>query len=99
LPFGAFLQKTFSGSSTYILINSLKKYGILSCILFFVCLNIIQTYQCKMAMIHFDSMNKVTYWQVFGKFEFVDDYQQRFYESLSKIDYEKAVQGSGREDI
>jgi hypothetical protein len=98
LPLGAFLQKLFSGNSTSVLLTSIKKYGILVCIMFFVCLNIIQTYQCKMDMIHFDSMKKATYWLVFGKFEFNGDDKKHYYESLAKIDYEKAVEGTGRDD-
>ena len=44
-------------------------------------------------------MNKETYWQIFDKYEFnsAED-QQHYYQSLSKIDYDKAVKGTGRED-
>lgn len=100
LPLGAFLQSLFSGMSRFAWLDQLKKYGIPACIMFLVCLNVIQTYQCKANMIHFDSMNRETYWQVFDKFEFnTREDQERYYNSLSKIDYDAALKGGeGRRD-
>lgn len=100
LPFGAFLQHLFSSTSRFAIFDHLKKYGIPACIMFFVCLNVIQTYQYKAGLMHFDSMNKDAYWQVFDKFEFsTREDQERYYNSLSKIDYDEAMKGKqGRRD-
>ena len=99
LPFGALLNKLFYATPKYVFVANIKRYGIMACIMFFACLNLIQTYQHKAAMLHFDSMNKATYWQIFGKFEFNTEEDNRlYYQSLSKIDYERAVAGSGRDD-
>lgn len=99
LPFGALLQHLFTNTSRITVIDHLKKYGIPACIMFLVCLNVIQTYQYKAGMVHFDSMNKETYWQVFDKFEFnTQEDQQRYYNSLTKIDYDEAMKGPGRKD-
>jgi len=100
LPFGAFLQRLFSGTSRLVLLDRLKKYGVPACIMFFICLNVIQTYQYKAGMMHFDSMNRETYWQVFDKFEFnTGEDQQRYYKSLTEIDYDAALKGGeGRRD-
>jgi hypothetical protein len=60
----------------------------------------IQTYQCRVSMIHYDSMNKDAYWQIFDKFEFhTPEDQERYYKSLTKIDYDEAMKGAkGRRD-
>ena len=99
LAMGAFFVKVFSTNSKNRIVDSVKKYGVISFVIFCICLNMIQTYQCKIGLIHFDSMNKETYWQIFDKYEFnsAED-QQHYYQSLSKIDYDKAVKGTGRED-
>lgn len=100
LPLGAFLQTVFSSGSKWRVLDSLKQYGIPACIMFFVCLNVIQTYQSKNGMMHFDSMNRETYWQVFDKFEFnTREDQERYYQSLTKLDYDAALKGGeGRRD-
>ncbi len=100
LPFGAFLQSIVSGSSRFVWLDHLKKYGVTVCLMCFVCLNMIQTYQCRVSMIHYDSMNKDAYWQIFDKFEFhTPEDQERYYKSLTKIDYDEAMKGAkGRRD-
>lgn len=99
LPFGAFLKSLFSHISKSAIIDSVKKYAVICFIMFFVCLNIIQTYQSKVGMIHFDSMNQDTYWKVFDKFEFNNEKDEReYYDALTKINYPAAVEGTGRDD-
>jgi len=59
---------------------------VVGCFLF---LNLFQTYQYRRGVIHYDSMTKKAYWEVFLK----KQHPYYFYELLEKPDYSKARQG------
>ncbi len=96
IAMGALLTQVVNVGSKYAWLDALKKYGVFSFMMACICLNIIQVFQYKKNMIHFDAMNKEAYWQVFDKFEFMNDEQDKYYKSLDKINYEKAMDGSDR---
>jgi len=98
IALGAFLTWCIHSASRYKLTDVLKKYGATAFVMACICLNLVQTYQYKRDMIHYDSMNGKAYWHVFGKFEWMNDDQQKFYDYLqeNEIDYDKAKQGPGR---
>lgn len=99
LAMGAFFHHVFSVVSKSKIIDTIKKYGVISFVIVCICLNMIQTYECKVGLMHFDSMNKETYWQIFDEFDYEshEDYDQ-YIKSLTKIDYDKAINGTDRED-
>lgn len=68
------------------IILKISGMGIIGLLLIF---NLFQTYQYHKGVIHFSGMNKLTYWNVFGKTERPVD----FYRMLDEPDYEKAREG------
>ena len=60
----------------------------------FMCLNIFQSLQKRNNVIHWDSMTKSAYWDVFMVLEIDDDARRkRFEKTLSAPDYDKAKKG------
>lgn len=53
----------------------------------------IQTYQYKKGMIHYDSMTKKAYWLVFCKFEFEYGEAEKYWASLKAPNYPAAGHG------
>ena len=83
----ALLAIPFAITTEKILSSALwKKIVLLLCGLFFIWLNIFQTFQYRAQVLHYDSMNQRLYFKQFGKMERVPD----FWENISPPDYEKA---------
>jgi hypothetical protein len=56
-------------------------------------LNLGQTYQHNLGLVHFDSMNKKTYWRVFGRYKLNSLDSEKYWNSLTPPDYEKMREG------
>ena len=61
----------------------------LTVISLFIALSVFQNYQYQRGIIHFDSMTKETYWNVFLEVRHPEGY----YKSLKSPDYKKALKG------
>lgn len=95
---GAFLTWLINERSAFRWLAKLKAYGAMAFVMCCICLNIVQVYQYKKNMIHFDSMNKEAYWQVFDKFEFKYNEIDTYYKSLKQPDYPAAMKGGAARD-
>ena len=82
IPLAAFLERMLQQ-------KILLKSVFLSLFLFFLTLNLFQTWQYYKGYIRHDSMSKKAYWIVFGK----TDPEDRFWPYLKYPDYNKAVKG------
>ncbi len=75
------------------LFETFIKYILITAWSVLICFNLVQTYQFKEGMIHYDGMTKYTYWLVFGKFSLEGDQPTRYWSNLKPVDYEKAKLG------
>lgn len=88
-----FIEKIIDWDKFNYLFNNLFKYVIATVFMFFISLNIIQTYQIKAGFMHHDSMTKESYWLVFGKFELTGSENHKYWNNLKAPDYDKAIEG------
>ena len=58
-----------------------------------ICLNIGQTYQYNSGLIHFDSMNRKTYWLIFNKYKLSQQETEKFWKELEVPNYKKMREG------
>lgn len=97
IPLAAFYQFVFSSHFKKQLISVLTKGIAFAMFSGFLCLNIIQTYQydhpANHRLLHYDSMSKEAYWQVFGKFDLSDEDYAKFEKELITPDSEAAMRG------
>jgi hypothetical protein len=97
IPMAAFFQYVFSVEfKKQFFVFSIRAATVLG-LSFFLCLNIIQSYQIDnpkgKPLMHYDSMSKDAYWQIFGKFNLTDEDYGKFQKSLSIPDNEGALKG------
>lgn len=96
IPIAFLLEYVFS-SGRYKMkgaIRLLTALYLLSCI----CLNIGQSYQYKLNLIHFVGMSKKIYWDVFRTYQFPHDrFPDGYWENLNMPDYEKLRSGEKRD--
>lgn len=97
IPLAAFYQYIFSLDFKNRFIAPVIKCVTVSVLSFFLCLNIIQTYQYdhprEHTLLHYDSMSKDAYWRNFGKFSITDEDYIKFIHELNPADYEGAKKG------
>ncbi len=74
-------------------VKSITTYFVIGIWSFLGCLNLLQIYQYKNGLIHYDAMTKETYWLVFGKSNLYDDEPAKYWNGLKSVDYEKAKLG------
>jgi hypothetical protein len=65
----------------------------LTVIIFFISLNLIQSYQCRNGIIHWDHMTKESYWNVFLKTNLTDEERIANDKLLCNPDYQKEMKG------
>ena len=82
IPMGAFFSFVFKRGK----VITLFMFLVLSALIY---LNLFQSQQYRIGIIHWDSMSKRAYWANFGKMTAVPNYE----ELLEPIDYEKARKG------
>lgn len=58
-----------------------------------ICLNVGQTYQYTTGLIHYDSMNRKSYWLVFNKYKLSQQETEKYWKSLKEPDYQKMRKG------
>ena len=76
----AFLAMPIAAMTEYFIITAgkVKRAVFLSIIILVISLNIFQTYQYSMGLIHWSDMTKEYYWRVFGKTEFDRDANKKY---------------------
>ncbi len=67
------------------------KYGSAALLTFLISLNLIQTYQLKIGILHYDAMTEKTYWLVFRKFELTGSETTQYWANLKAPDYEGSL--------
>ena len=100
IPLAAFYQFVFSFNFGKQLIAFFVKGITFALFSFFLCLNILQTYQydhpANHRLMHYDSMSKAAYWRTFGKFDLSDENYAKFEKELIPPDSEAAMKGEKR---
>lgn len=86
IPFALFFDSIYARSK--IIFNSLICF-----LLFFIYLNLFQTYQRSIGLIHFDSMTSAAYWKIFLKSDLSADDMTEYTKLLKNPDYEKSMKG------
>ena len=69
------------------------KYIFSGLLVFFICLNMLQTYQFKANILHYEAMTEKTYWLIFGKTELGYGDSQKYWPSLNWPNYKAALKG------
>ena len=90
--FGAFIHYILKKSKTII-------YFMLFIFSFFIYLNLEQSYQKRHHYIHWDSMTKAAYWNVFLKHSLTDEERKEQELLLITPDYQKALKGEDEYDF
>jgi hypothetical protein len=93
IQYYAFLAFAIGSFYTYIAQMAWRKwitYAVVTCL---IVLNLFQTYQYKIAYIHWDSMTKESYWFIFGRLRVTAEESDRYETLLDHPDYEAARKG------
>lgn len=99
VQYHAFLALPIAGLTQYIFeINKhriIQIIQIVYLILIFsgICMNIGQTHQYNLGLIHYDSMSKKSYWLVFNKYKLSPQETEKYWKSLKEPDYQKMRKG------
>ncbi len=85
------------GAFTEFVLKKLKKVKIfyLIILLFFISLNLFNTYQYKRGVLHHDGTTKELYWKYFGKYKV--ERNEEYWKLVDGPDYEKAKKGEYEE--
>ena len=97
LPLAAFFEFVFTLNYKKFFVAPLLRFLTVVCFSSFLSLNIIQTYQYSIGMIHWDSMTKEAYWYAFDKFYYVYDDDVKLREFFKTPDYGEALKGNKRD--
>jgi hypothetical protein len=95
VPMAFFIHYIFYTTKKYFFngfLTLLTSVFIFSC----VCQNVGQTYQYLQHLIHYDSMTKKVYWDIFRTYQFEDNYPKGYWENIHSPDYEKMRSGKNR---
>jgi len=82
VPLAALINQIFNR-------GRIVKFVIITVLSFFIYLNLFQSRQYRLSQIHWDSMSKRLYWNVFLNEKWPDNYE----DLIDPPDYEKAIQG------
>lgn len=82
LPLGLFIQKLVDSARWKTVLVSVAVF-------LFLALNMLQTYQYRVALLHWDAMTAKAYFAIFGRI----DYPSNYAELIDPPDYEAAMQG------
>lgn len=94
VPMAFFLRKLFSVSGNNYIAGA--KVLVFSAMFYLVCLNIFQTYQQVNLIIHYNGMNKETYWRVFGKVNLDDRDREFMNQHIKEPNYGEWYSGCNR---
>lgn len=92
LPLASFINFIVKLNIKWKLVEVSIKYALITVFCCFIYFNLIQTFEYKKGMIHFDSMTKRTYWMIFGKFDYGKG-TENYWGTLKAPDYKKALKG------
>lgn len=95
LPLGAFIKWILS-STVSKFIYTIKTVSIF-CLFYLMCLNIGQTYQGVIGLVHFSSMTEKSYWVTFGKFTISGQTSGDYWGSLKDPNYKDLSSGANRD--
>lgn len=90
IQYYAFLAFAIGSLYTQIAWRKWLAYVVVTCL---IVLNLFQTYQYKIAYIHWDSMTKESYWFIFGRLRVTAEESDRYETLLDHPDYEAARKG------
>jgi hypothetical protein len=97
IPLAAFFKYIFSLNFSKQFFVFITRGTAFFSISFFLCLNVLQTYQSiypkDHPLIHYDSMSQAAYWRVFGKITLSDEGYDAFIKELNPADYGGAKKG------
>ena len=97
IPLAAFYEYIFITLRIHKIILSLGKSLVFFVFAGFLCLNVMQTYQCIYpkdgSLMHFDAMTKDAYWRIFGKFNLSTEDWEKFKSELHPPNYDAAKKG------
>ncbi len=86
-----FIEKIIDSNIYKPLLDNAVKLTTAAIFIFLINLNLIQAYQAKKGILHYDAMTKKAYWTVFGKFELTGHETGQYWTSLKAPDYDGAL--------